>query len=124
MSDCGACIGGGDFDGYIQMFEQDVVKVRKDHQCTECRRIIPRGSICQRTSGKWEGKWLAEHTCMDCVNIGEGLSCGEPRSLGTLWEDVCEAVFPVMTTGCLQKIETASAKAYLLERWRAWKGIE
>ena len=34
------------------------------------------------------------------------------------------ASFERLTTACLAKIETASAKAYMLERWRRWKGLD
>lgn len=125
MSDCGVCIGGGDYDGFIEHFNQREIVARKDHKCIECRRPIARGSRCELTTGRWEGAWLADHTCLDCKNIRDGLSCGEnPPALGCLWEEIGDAdVFSQLTTGCLDKIETASAKAYLLQRWRAWKGL-
>ncbi len=125
MSDCGVCIGGGDVDGYIEMMEQGVIKSRKDRACCECRRPIPKGSQCERTSGKWEGYFFADHTCLDCMNIRIGLSCEEPTAIGELWREVSDCqVFERLTTACLAKIETASARAYLLERWRRWKGLD
>lgn len=122
--ECGVCIGGGDFDGYIEMMEQSVVKTRKDRNCLECRRPIPRSTPCERTSGKWEGKFFTEYTCLDCMNIRNGLTCGEPTAMGELWTEIrdCE-VFERLTTACLAKIDTASAKAYMLERWKKWKGL-
>jgi len=33
-------------------------------------------------------------------------------------------VFPELTTGCLEKLTTAAAKQYLMERWREWKGFQ
>lgn len=125
MADCGVCISGGNLDGYFEMYEAGIVKIRKDHKCEECRRVIIKGQQCERVSGKWEGAFFAAHTCLDCVNIRDGLNCdGEPIALGALWESIDECdVFRNLTTGCLAKIETASAKAYLLERWRAWKGL-
>jgi len=88
VSDCGICIGGGDVDGYIEMLEMKVIRSRKDHECYECRRPIPKGAECERGSGLWEGKFDTWHTCLDCVNIRDGLNCDGPSVLGTLWEDI------------------------------------
>jgi len=125
MSECNVCVYGYDGDdGYIELFEQKIVKCRKEHRCEECRRVIAKGNKCERTSGLWEGSFMASHTCLDCMYIRNGLACDGQPALGMLWEEIENAdVYRNLTTGCLQKIETASAKAYLLERWRAWKGL-
>lgn len=122
MGECGVCIGGYDFDGQMECFNRKMVNSRKDHKCVECRRQIAKGIECEVTSGKWEGKFNSDYTCLDCMNIRDGLSCGEPMAIGMLGEDIDEH-FSELTTGCLLKIETASAKAYLLERWNKWKGL-
>jgi hypothetical protein len=125
MSDCGICIGGGDVDGMIEMLEMKIIRSRKEHNCYECRRPIPKGAECERGSGLWEGKFDTWHTCLDCVNIRDGLNCDGPPVLGTLWEDIESAfTYNPFTSACLAKIETASAKAYLTERWRKWKGLQ
>ena len=61
---------------------------------------------------------------MDCYHIRNGLLCeGTGYGISNLWNEITE-VFPDMkTTACLAKIKTPSAKAYLLERWRKWKGL-
>lgn len=124
MGDCGVCIGGAEFDGMMEMAEQKIVRARKDHRCIECRRSIPRGAEYERISGKWEGEFSTSHTCLDCMNIRNGLSCGEAVSIGELWQDVHDCdVFERLTTGCIAKVPTASAKAYLIKRWQAWKGL-
>ncbi len=125
MSDCNVCIGGGDFDGVMEMFDAKITRARKEHRCIECRRVILKGSDYERISGKWEGEFSTSHTCLDCMNIRDGLSCGEGMSIGELWTEVSECeVFERMTTACLAKIPTASAKSYMLERWQKWKGLE
>lgn len=123
MADCGVCIGGGDFDGPIEMFECNEVKARKDHKCTECRRVIPKGSLYERTSGLFDGDFFTEHTCMDCADIRAAFNCGDGVAIGELWESMVYA-FPQLTTGCFTRLKTASGKAYLMERWRKWKGLE
>jgi hypothetical protein len=34
-----------------------------------------------------------------------------------------EDVFEELTTGCLDKLTTVAARAYLVERWQIWKGL-
>lgn len=124
MSDCGICIGGQDFDGMIENLDMHLIRARKPHKCYECRRDIQAGSECERGSGLWEGKFDAWHTCMDCYHIRVGLTCDGPSALGVLWEDIYEAfAYSPFTSACLDKVETASAKAYLQERWMKWKGL-
>lgn len=124
MSECGICIGGHDFDGMIENLDMHLIRSRKMHKCYECRRDIQPGSECERGSGLWEGKFDAWHTCMDCYHIREGLNCDGPASLGTMWDDIHDAFsYSSFTTACLDKVQTASAKAYLVERWQAWKGL-
>lgn len=124
MAGCGICIGGGDFDGMIEMLDLKITRTRKEHKCYECRRSIPKGAECERGSGLWEGKFDTWHTCMDCYHIRQGLTCDGPAALGSLWMDIADAfTYGGFTSACLAKIETASAKAYLVERWRKWKGL-
>lgn len=99
-----------------------LIRARKDHKCLECSRPILKGTEYERASGKFDGEVFADKTCMDCAHIRDGLSCGESVPAGTLWESINE-VFGEITTGCLTKVETASAKAYLVERWQKWKGL-
>lgn len=125
MTDCGVCISGAPIDGYVQMYTCEFVKARKEHRCVECERIIVRGSEYQRISFLWEGKFETHHTCSDCAEIRSAFDCSEADEaiqFGELWQSMRE-VFWDLTTGCLQKLETASAKEYLMERWRLWKGL-
>jgi hypothetical protein len=41
-----------------------------------------------------------------------------------MWEDICENLFPAMTTGCLARLKTAAAKEYLVRKWQKWKGLQ
>lgn len=125
MSDCGVCISGSAIGGYVQMYNCEFVKARKEHRCVECERIIVRRTDYQRITFLWEGAFETHHTCSDCAEIREAFDCSESDEaiqFGELWGSMREA-FPQMTTGCLQKLETASAKAYLMECWRDWKGL-
>ncbi len=125
MSNCGVCIGGSSIDGYVEMYNCEFVKSRKDHRCVECSRVIAKGSQYQRISFLWEGAFETHHTCSDCAEIRSAFDCSqvdEAIQFGELWNELTPA-FREMTTGCLTKLESASAKAYLMERWREWKGL-
>lgn len=125
MSDCGVCIGGDSIDGYVEMYAVRAVRSRREHKCVECRRAIPKGSEYQRASYFWEGAFETQHTCLDCAEIKAAFDCSqydEALQYGELW-GAMEQAFPTLTTGCLAKLSTVSAKEYLLERWRTWKGL-
>ena len=120
--DCGVCLGGYDGDG-PEFSDARMVLARREHKCYDCQRPIAPGIRYERVTGKWEGQFLSHAFCVDCVDIATSLSCDGSREFGNLWGEIEEYVFPALTTGCLAKLQTASAKAYLLERWRKWKGL-
>jgi hypothetical protein len=121
MSDCTVCIGGGS-DDVMDFAQQTFPKAYKPHRCCECGRLIQTGTKHEKYTGKYDGGWDTYRTCMDCVYIRDGLRCGQSWMFGGLWEDI-DQIWPEITTACLNRIETASAKAYLVERWRIWKGL-
>jgi hypothetical protein len=123
MTDCGVCIGGGDYDGTPEFCNVEYPKARKVHRCTECRMDIPKGVQYQRVSGKCDGDIFTEKTCCPCAEIRDAFTCdGVPPEYGKLWEEM-ESSFPTLTTGCLESLETPEAKRFLLDRWRKWKGL-
>jgi hypothetical protein len=124
MTGCGVCIGGGDYDGAYEFQSEAIRRARKQHKCYECHRPILPGQQYHYFSGKWEGEMDSYHTCLDCNNIRRGLSCdGQWPPFGQLWDDITQAFRELRSTACLEKIPTASAKAYFLDRWRKWKGL-
>lgn len=121
MGDCGVCIGGGGDDGeYCAFSNAEYPKARKPHKCQECYREIAIGSEYERYSGVYDNAFFTHKTCMDCFHIRRGLQCNNAITFGQLWEEVYY-IFPEVTTGCLQRIKTPSAKAYFIERWNEWK---
>lgn len=116
--DCGVCIGGGDYELW-DFCDSTMRKARKPHKCCECSREIPKGAQYEYIAGKCGGDFQDYKTCLDCMNIRNGLSCDSVALTG-LWDDIYE-IFPEVTTGCLQRIKTPSAKAYFIERWNQWK---
>jgi len=124
MVDCSVCIGGsGGYD--IEDYSRDVVTSRRNWSCCECHRAIPAGTEHEKVSGvnADEGGRVLFRTCMDCSHIAEGLSCGR-RIHATLWDQLEEEDgFSDFSEVCVAKVATASAKAYLVERWMKWKGL-
>jgi hypothetical protein len=124
MSDCGACIGGGDYDGTPEFWNVTNKKAHKAHRCGECQREIPSGSIYESVAGKYDGDFYTAKTCSVCAEIRDAFACDEGAgpAYGQLWYDMTQA-FPAITTGCFERLTTPEAKAYLRERWLKWKGI-
>lgn len=125
MSACDVCIGGGYVDGYAVCWNQVDVRTRKDHKCVECRDLIPKGTVCERVSGHFDGAWFADHTCAACADIRSMYSCGEtPPAIGEMWEAWREGGFDDlrMAGECWDEL-SAPAKEKLLEKWRKWKGL-
>src|SRR6185295_16634414 len=120
---CGVCIDGGDGD-MPQFLNDREVRARKSYKCCECGDVIPRGATYERTVGKWnmsDGRFKTYRTCLLCVEIRNALCC-DGWTYTLLWEEA-EQIFPYLTTGCLEQLTTAAAKAKLLEKWREWKGL-
>ena len=123
MPDCGVCIGGGDYDGMNEFENVEHPKARKPHKCRECRRIIQRGEVYERFTGKFDGDLFCVKTCLQCAEIRDAFNCDGGAIIDGLWSEMEDYVFPQMTTGCLDRLATPEAKAYLLGQWRKWKGL-
>lgn len=121
------CIGGDffDCDGSFEFSRITNPKARKPHFCGECRRRIEKGQQYERFIGKFDGGITSQATCLECAEIRSAFSCGEvPPGFGDLWQQMRDYAFPDLTTAseCFQKL-SPSAKAFVLEKWRAWKGL-
>jgi hypothetical protein len=117
--DCNACFYAGDYDPpsfYV------VTKrfARKQHHCCECGEPIAPRQLYERAVGRWDSSVDTFKTCIACAEIRDTFSC-EGYVHGALWENIRESMFESMTTGCLDKLATAVAKAKLLAEWREWK---
>ena len=119
VGDCGVCIGG-DTGEYCTVSDAKIITARKPHQCEECDKTIQPGERYERISQLYEGEWSRMSVCLMCSEISIALSC-DGRSIGNMWEDIRDNVFPNMTTGCLTKLKTAAAKQHLVNEWNEWK---
>ncbi len=118
MSDCGVCLSG--YDGESEFCHEEIRTARKLHVCSECNKRIEIGEKYEHASGKSEGDFWSEDTCLICAEIANAFYCDGRWFGGILWESM-EDVFSQMTTGCLDRLETAAAKAELVRRWNEWK---
>jgi hypothetical protein len=100
-----------------------MVIARKPHKCCDCNETIPIGTKHELLTYKFEGRFWRDRTCAICTEIGLAMSCGGGWPSGFLWDSIREMVFPDMTPGCLDRLQTARAKEVLLARWQAWKGL-
>lgn len=123
MSGCDVCIGH-DNDDPAEFCEVEIRKARKSHKCCECGREIEPGESYEHVRGKWYGEIDSFDTCLLCVEIRTVFSCGESWQYQSLWEDMEEYAFERLTTAseCFTEL-SAEAKAFVLERWRKWKGL-
>jgi len=125
--DCEISLGG---DGEpISGFKAFMTTDDTETTCVECRRKIPAGQERERATGELNDEAFEVDTCLDCHHIAKGLQT-EGRDYGSLWAQLEEhggedenGAFEQFTTGCLDKVETASAKQYLVERFKKWKGL-
>ena len=123
MSGCGVCLGG-EIECGAEFYSSDTVTARKPHKCYECRQVIPVGARYFKESGKWDGMFESFSTCLMCAEIRTAFTCNDGNTAicyGELWYEIREALFPNMTTGCLEKLTTAAAKEFLIQRWNEWK---
>jgi hypothetical protein len=123
MSDCGVCIGGYDYDGAPEFHAVKLPKARKPHACCECKRGIPSGSVYEKTSGKYDGEFYSNRTCLVCAEIRDAFSCDGGVLIGELWQEMHEYGFEKINESCFAKLQTVKAKRYLRGRWMKWKGI-
>lgn len=124
MNGCDVCLGTSDYDFTWDFYRSATVTARKGHKCSECGREIAVGDRYEYVSAHVDGAMFFYHTCLDCVDLRDSLSCKEDGLTichGMLWEEIRDLLFPAMNIHCLEKIHTASAKSLVVQRWREWK---
>ena len=124
--DCDLDLGEAEGEPIVG-YEQRFGVSDKQVACDECERPILAGVEHEIVTGECDGESFEAHTCMDCYHIATGLD-GD-RMHGHLWSileiggEHGAGAFDRFTTGCLLKVDTASAKAYLVERFNKWKAL-
>ncbi len=120
MSDCGVCLTGAE-DCSTDFLTTKIRIARKVHHCCECAKLIQKGDKYERSSGKTDGDLWTFATCLICMEIASTFYCNGRWFGGLLWEEMQEYAFQEMTTGCLDRLTSAAAKAELMRRWNEWK---
>ena len=67
------------------IFEEVMIKARKAHKCSECKRVIFSGERYERIGGLWDGQWDHFKICTDCLSVIEVFFTHRP-CYGDLWE--------------------------------------
>ena len=118
---CDVCLTGPD-DFSNEFHSISTPRARKPHRCAECRATIPAGTRYERASGMAEGDFFTVATCLMCAEIRQVFTCGNSYEYGRLWESMAEEAFERLTTAsaCFTELSPA-AKAFVLDKWRAWK---
>ena len=121
---CDVCIGSDCDDGIVETLSESHPKARKPHKCLECKREILPGETYECFVGVWEGKIQRYNTCALCEEIRAVFCCGGGWIWGSLWDDMREIAFPILTTAteCFQELSPA-AKQFVLDKWAKWKGL-
>lgn len=126
MSDCGVCLTFSS-DGESTGYRCAIVKAGKHWKCSECGRIIPKGSKYELASGfndvgtQWASHWQYK-TCLICAEIANAFYCNGRWHGSSLWDSLYD-VSDKMTVACLNRLRTPEAKAELQRRWMKWKGL-
>ena len=84
MNDCTCVYVDDDYDR-PEFYDAKLVKAKKEHQCSECYRVIHPGEMYERINGKWDGDVSTFKTCPDCKSIQETFFCDHFLH-GGMWE--------------------------------------
>lgn len=63
--DCG--FYDGDMDVNIECHKEKIVKCRKEHTCSTCKRTIKVGEQALYENGFMDGKPVSSYTCLECI---------------------------------------------------------
>lgn len=112
-------------DGDLEGYDVSIRTAPQPFVCSECERTFPAGVEQEYATGdSWTGNPFEATTCIDCHHIAEALVCGS-RMHGALWAEIEAAMDSGMeiTTACVAKVASVSAKKYLVERINKLNGL-
>lgn len=123
MSGCTDVCVSHDFDGSSEFANMRIVRARKTFRCCECRRSIAPGDQYERATGKCDGDFFSDSTCLVCAEVRKAFVCGS-WVLEMLWQSIEDELFPRWRRegpfDCLAKLETVEARDYCRARFDAW----
>lgn len=110
-------------DGNCEFYTDKIVTARRAHRCVECSQRINVGQRYERASGRYDGDFFSDATCLLCADVRKSFVCGS-WVLGLLWESVEEELFPRWRDEgpfeCMAKLQTQEARDYCLTRYEEW----
>lgn len=83
-----------DYDSPV-VYHQHQYVARKEHRCSECRRVIAPGERYESTFGIWEREGHTYKTCSHCLAIREWVTAHVPCTCwahGNVLEDARDTV--------------------------------
>lgn len=94
-------------------------KARKEHKCGECFRVITKGELYQRVAGVWEGHYMVNKTCINCVDGQEWLwkQCG-----GWLYEGIAEDLEEHWSGEAIRSMQLGRLIVGMRRKWRRRDG--
>jgi hypothetical protein len=111
-------LGSDDFSKSV------IVRASKAHKCCECEQAIAKGQRYERCSGKSDGEFFSESSCLRCTEIRRAFVCGA-ATLGFLWESMEWDMFPLWRERgpfeCLAKLTTVEARDLCRARFDEWE---
>lgn len=91
MMECACIDNGKDGDGWAFEPTESWPSAKKNWKCGECRRVIPVGEKYYCHTGKWEGKFVVDRTCVDCRSVTLHLFCG--YTFGQVWDELTSHLY-------------------------------
>lgn len=78
------------------VYSAKVVRVRKQHKCTECNHRINIGESAEKVDALWDDQFQTVYTCVECCKIRDFLKEKFPEDIcchGELFDFIWEAGF-------------------------------
>lgn len=84
-------------DDVASVFVSSFPKAAKDHVCSVCETVIPRGEVYLRHKMLFDGEWSGSSTCKDCAAVWTYFldvhsSAYGPSDLGDMVEECIQGV--------------------------------
>lgn len=92
MSGCACVFIDVDQDCCYTTLNQKVVTAKKKHKCGECHRDIEPGERYEFYSGRIEGEFGVEKTCIDCLSVRDSAIFCNGFAFQQVWDDICELI--------------------------------
>ena len=89
MNDCDCSTDLSDMECSPSLFDEKIVKGRKEYKCCECSDVILKGDKHERVKGLWDGDFNTYRTCLFCLKIRK-FFCSRGWVYGMLVEDIKE----------------------------------